>query len=527
MDGKQFEFATLRPFASTTWHLGAPASSALQSQRQSDGSRHGVVASLSGSSGSNSSSGRKASKGSRPKSSGGDGKAWFNFSAKGSGFSIGAGGGAAAWFVGGGLAQACPLWPLRGGARPTRRSKGPTRVLIFMSDTGGGHRASAEALRAGFDQLYGSKFKVDVVDLWTAHTPWPFNELPKSYSFMVKYPFIWRANFTLTQPRIVHVPLATASAAIVGASVSEAYDLYDPDLVISVHPLMQHVPIRVLKQRIANGIQEKNTAFTTVVTDLTTCHNTWFYNQVDRCYVATEETKKQALSLGLEEEQIRLYGLPIRPAFGRRFPAKKRLRKSLGMLPDTPAVLLVGGGEGMGPVEKTVDALAATLGAACQVVVVCGRNAKLVEKLSTKQYPPGMAVHVKGFVTNMPDFMSACDVIITKAGPGTISEALICGLPMVLNAFVPCQEEGNIPYVTDNGVGVFETKPAKVAEIITDWLSGGEKELKVLAAKAKALGKPDALFDIVKDLAGLVKEAAACDVAEWRSRTEKPRLLAI
>lgn len=192
------------------------------------------------------------------------------------------------------------MWPLRGGACPTRRSKGPTRVLILMSDTGGGHRASAEALRAGFDQLYGSKFKVDVVDLWTAHTPWPFNQLPKSYSFMVKYPFIWRANFTLTQPRIVHVPLATISAAIVGSSVSQAYDQYDPDLVISVHPLMQHVPVRVLKQRIANGIQEKNTAFTTVVTDLTTCHNTWFYNQVDRCYVATEETKKQALSLGLE-----------------------------------------------------------------------------------------------------------------------------------------------------------------------------------------------------------------------------------
>ena len=168
-----------------------------------------------------------------------------------------------------------------------------------MSDTGGGHRASAEALRAGFDQLYGKKFAIDVVDLWVEHTPWPFNQLPKSYSFMVKYPFIWRANFMMTQPRIVHVPLATVSAAIIGASVSQAYDKYDPDLVISVHPLMQHVPVRVLQQRIKNGIQQKKASFATVVTDLTTCHNTWFYKGVDRCYVATEETKKQAMSLGL------------------------------------------------------------------------------------------------------------------------------------------------------------------------------------------------------------------------------------
>ena len=97
MDGKQFEFATLRPFASTTWHLGAPASSSVQSQRSSDGSRHGVVASLSGPSGSNSSSGRKSSRSPRPSNSGGNGKAWFNFAPRGSGFSIGAGGGAAAW----------------------------------------------------------------------------------------------------------------------------------------------------------------------------------------------------------------------------------------------------------------------------------------------------------------------------------------------------------------------------------------------------------------------------------------------
>jgi 1,2-diacylglycerol 3-beta-galactosyltransferase len=204
-----------------------------------------------------------------------------------------------------------------------------------------------------------------------------------------------------------------------------------------------------------------------------------------------------------------LYGLPIRPAFSQRFPAKKKLRKSLGLLLDTPAVLLVGGGEGMGPVEKTVDALAATLGASCQVVVVCGRNAKLVETLSNKSYPPGMAVHVKGFVTNMPDLMSACDVIVTKAGPGTISEALICGLPMVLNAYVPCQEEGNIPYVTENGVGVFETNPRKMAQVIEKWLAGGEKELKQLSIKAKALGKPDALLDMVRDLACLVKEVQA------------------
>lgn len=116
-----------------------------------------------------------------------------------------------------------------------------------------------------------------------------------------------------------------------------------------------------------------------------------------------------------------------------------------------------------------------------------------------------MHVDIQGFVTNMPDYMGASDVIITKAGPGTISEALICGLPLVLNAFVPCQEEGNIPYVTENGVGVFETRPQKVAATISKWLSNDRKELKELSKKSKALGKPHSLFQIVKDLKDMIK----------------------
>ena len=120
------------------------------------------------------------------------------------------------------------------------------------------------------------------------------------------------------------------------------------------------------------------------MTDLTTCHNTWFFAGVDRCYVATEESKAQALGQGLREAQLRLFGLPIRPAFAMKQAPKRKLRARWGMDLAAPAVLLVGGGEGMGPVEATVDALAAALPRPAQIVVVCGRNARLVERLASK-----------------------------------------------------------------------------------------------------------------------------------------------
>ncbi len=84
---------------------------------------------------------------------------------------------------------------------------------------------------------------------------------------------------------------------------------------------------------------------------------------------------------------------------------------------------------------------------------MCGRNAKLLQRLRAKGSPNGLVLLATGFVDNLHEWMAAADVIVTKAGPGTIAEALISGLPILLNGNIPCQEEGNIPYVIDNKVG--------------------------------------------------------------------------
>lgn len=99
------------------------------------------------------------------------------------------------------------------------------------------------------------------------------------------------------------------------------------------------------------------------------------------------------------------------------------------------------------------------------------------------------------------------------AGPGTIAEALISGLPILLNGNVPCQEEGNIPYVVDNGAGAFERDPSRIADIVREWFSEqGEKKRLAMAAASKALGRPDALFKIVRDLADLAMQGKTTSV---------------
>ena len=125
-----------------------------------------------------------------------------------------------------------------------------------------------------------------------------------------------------------------------------------------------------------------------------------------------------------------------------------------------------------------------------------------------------------GFVNNMEEWMSAADVIVTKAGPGTIAEAIVSNLPIVLNGFIPCQEFGNVNFVTSRGLGAFEGDPMRIAEVLEKWLLSGSRstssrkkddgatdELASMRAALLPL-RPrfrDALGNIVDDLAALCR----------------------
>ncbi|KVI01325.1 Diacylglycerol glucosyltransferase, N-terminal [Cynara cardunculus var. scolymus] len=305
-------------------------------------------------------------------------------------------------------------------------------VLILMSDTGGGHRASAEAIRDAFKMEFGDEYRIFVKDVWKEYTGWPLNDMENQYKFMVKHVQLW-------------------SVAEVEAGLME----YKPDIIISVHPLMQHIPLTVLKWQ---GLQKK-VIFVTVITDLNTCHRTWFHPGVKRCYCPSEEVSKRALLDGLEQNQVRVFGLPVRPSFARAVLDKDGLRVELELDPVLPAVLLMGGGEGMGPVKKTAKALA--------------------ESLFDNE-------------TGKP--------LGQMAGPGTIAEALIRGLPIILNDYIPGQEKGNVPYVVGNGAGVFTRSPKETARIVAGWFTTNADERKKMSENALKLAQPEAVFDIVRDI---------------------------
>lgn len=384
------------------------------------------------------------------------------------------------------------------------------KILILMTEAGGGgHFASAEALRDAFGETAGDRCSVEMVDLWSHYTPPPLNSVPQSYRVLVDdLPWLYKLIYEAGERPEVTEPLMTAAARVLRFPVARAIKKYSPDIVVAVHPLIQQVVLRVVRT------MRSYIPFVTVVTDLVTIPPVWFSKGVDLCVVPSEEAFEQALRAGLARDQLRLCGLPIRSGFGQPLPPKADLRRRLG-LADQPTALLVGGGEGMGQVSGAAKAIAAQLAvdavrsesARGQLVVICGRNEGLVQELRSHPWP--VPAVIEGYVSSIWEWMAASDVVVTKAGPGTIAEACALGLPVLLTGYIPGQESGNVPFVLRHGCGVYAEEPDHIAKVVSGWLGPQREIMSQMAANAARVGRPRAATDIAREIIRVLAESRA------------------
>jgi len=372
------------------------------------------------------------------------------------------------------------------------------KMLILMSDTGGGHRASAQALDQAIQDQYPGRVDVTVMDIWTEHGSGLFRKLVPMYRHLAKRPLLWRAfySYGLFPPTRMLTELDSKIQCY--QKFKRAIEIAEPDMVVSVHPLCQLMPISIVKEM--NRIRPKSKhriPFITVVTDLGSAHCTWFDRRADAVYVPSEAVRDVALRNGIPAEKILMKGLPIRPAFWKAPRSKHGLRQSLGVPLDSRAVLLMGGGDGVGGLSGIATEVAnklKSLNFKTHMTVICGHNAKIQEDLNNAltssmpevkmlcsvptwlqparlvntllrnsrraTSPPHgeahrggagvgwgqLSVRVRGFVDNIDEHMAASDLLVTKAGPGTIAEAMTRGLPIVLSSFLPGQVQPGCCY---------------------------------------------------------------------------------
>lgn len=366
------------------------------------------------------------------------------------------------------------------------------QVLFLFSDTGGGHRSSFQAIRDAMKIKYGDAVEFTAIDVFR-ECKWPLNKQPELYPIVVNNSkLLWRLLYHSSdgkrRAQVVRQLIYMNNRNNLKRIVREN----PADVVVCTHSVIANPTFRAFLTF------DERPPFLTVVTDLVTTPSFWYDPRVDQCFVPTQGAYDRGIKLGMSPNQMQITGLPVNPHFIDSMTTQAEARKEFDLDPDLPAVMMVAGSDGMGTIFKTATTLDAQ-GLNAQIIVIAGRNKDLKAKLEAHNWQTPHKIF--GFVSNhyeMPRIMAASDIIVTKAGPSTIIEAAIAGLPMIISDRIPGQETGNVQLVVDNDAGVYLPKPEKVADTVAEWLSEGPERLAERSENAKRIGHPNAVWEIAE-----------------------------
>jgi 1,2-diacylglycerol 3-beta-galactosyltransferase len=367
-------------------------------------------------------------------------------------------------------------------------------ILFLMSDTGGGHRAAARAIEAALQVRHPDQVTVELVDLWKDYMPFPLSTMPRTYAHWInRSPSTYSAQFWANERLFASARWSRMYCAQMFPRMKRMYADHPADMIVCVHSVFVRPAVYALRKlRLAKP-------FITVITDYAWPPIVWYDPAVDRCLVPTEPAYRRALALGLQPSQLALTGAPVHPKFTNVTLTRREARDQLGWNTDAPVILLVGGGDGMGPLVATAQAIdSAPTDASPELVVVAGKNQAMKAALDAISWKRPTRIY--GFVDNLQVFMRAADLLITKAGPATITEAAIIGVPLVLNGAIKYQESPNIDYVVEHHAGVYAPGPRRVAESISRLLTNNGTALHDLAQGIKSIAQPDAIWQIADEV---------------------------
>lgn len=230
---------------------------------------------------------------------------------------------------------------------------------------------------------------------------------------------------------------------------------------------------------------------------LTDCypHSYWFFDSVDYYIVNSETATSKLVEHGIPREKIKIYGIPIDSKFADNVDSDA-VRKKLGLDVKKPTVLIMGGGQGLGPIAELVNELG-RISRPLQMIVIAGSNKRLFDWLERRRHSLKSKTVVYGFTNEIDELMSVSTLMVTKPGGLTISEALSKQLPIIILNPIPGQEAKNAEYLLSEGAAVKADNAADAA-LLTDILLGHRSKLEQMRGNAQRIAKPRSSVDIAK-----------------------------
>lgn len=318
-------------------------------------------------------------------------------------------------------------------------------LLIVTSKTGGGHVSLAEALR----DMLSSRYSVEIVDPQPALIQF-------HYRFVSRYALhLWAAEFHHTDNPQRALLAHKFFARIMRRRLQALFQRSQPALILTTYPFLTYEVMQALPRT-------DHPPFAMLFSDPNGVHASWLTERRATATLATtQETYTQALNAGFTPERVHMVGWPVRNQFLHASSQQRsELLSRIGLDSQRFTIFLQGGGEGAARFTRTVENVLA-IGPELQVILATGTNKALRTRFSNipNLYP-------LPFTREIAQYMAAADVIMGKAGPNTLLEAVTLQKPFIATAYIPGQEEANLEFIQRHRLGWVALHPAEQQQLL-------------------------------------------------------------
>jgi processive 1,2-diacylglycerol beta-glucosyltransferase len=367
------------------------------------------------------------------------------------------------------------------------------RVLILYVSVGTGHMKAAEALKESIEKQF-SGWAVDVLDALKYINPIIDKIVVSSYLGALKRsPKLYSMLYTASGTGTGIYDMSKAVNKLLSYRLKALIDEYKPSAIVCTHPF----PMQML-----SSLKKKNKIDVPTMAVLTdyVVHSLWLDSGMDAFVVANDNMKSEMITRGVPGGIIFPYGIPVSPKFS--VPTDKKLLLSKYGLKDKFTVLVMGGGMGFGNIEKTMVSLL-NCDMDIQIIAVTGTNEKLKCRLEEYAREGNKKVLILSYTERVNELMDISDLLITKPGGMTVSEALVKGLPIFIISPIPGQEEGNASFLIRSGVANKIDSFSNLVNTLSQ-VTNDPSSLKTMRENSRELGKPHSAHDIAALLGKLV-----------------------
>ncbi|MBU1121751.1 MAG: glycosyltransferase [Candidatus Omnitrophota bacterium] len=370
------------------------------------------------------------------------------------------------------------------------------RILIFYISDFGGHSKAAENIKEAF-RYKNSDAKVLSINGFGYFYPYWEKFVDFLYTIVIKHiPNLWGGIYDRKRVIKSLTPCRTLVNRMTFGKLSRLIDSFNPTCFVATQAFPCGL-VADFKQKFGLKIP-----LIAVVTDYYP-HRFWIHSCIDKYVVACQEAKNILVKEGVDEEKIKVLGIPISVKFLNAY-SREDVANRLNCNKDLDSVLIMGGGLGIGPIKKIAQQLD-SLDSKFQIIVVCGRNKMLYNWFEKNKKDFKKPIFCFGYIDFVHKIMNFADIIITKAGGITVSEALAKSLGIIIINPIPGQEERNVNYLLRRGAVVKVENTALIAAVVKEMLRDKSK-IYSLKEKARENSFIDSSLRIVDLILGEITE---------------------